>query len=95
MNVMWTLDHTIDVVTMCLVLLSDDKHGELGTVTLKACVKALGVQDVGEAAKVLLRKLVRDPLTIDHLALRKRNVHRVWGPVLEAVGFEVRGCEHV
>jgi hypothetical protein len=95
MNVLWTFDHTVDVVTMCLVLLSDDEHGELGAVTLEHGPETLCVQDVGEVAKVLLRKRVRDPLTIDHLALRKRNVHRVWGPVLEAVGFEVRGCEHV
>jgi hypothetical protein len=28
------------------------------------------------------------------LALRKRDVHRVWDPVFEIVGFEVGGCEH-
>jgi hypothetical protein len=45
-------------------------------------------------AKVLLGKRVRDPLTIDHLALGKRDVHRVGDPVLEVVGLVVRGSEH-
>ena len=36
-DVVGTFDHTVDVVTMCLVLLSDDKHRQLGAVTLKAC----------------------------------------------------------
>ena len=93
-DVLRTFDHTMDVVTMCLVLLSDDEHGQLGSVTLEACAKALGVQDVGEVAKVLLGKRVRDPLTIDHLALGKRDVHRVGDPVLEVVGLVVRGSEH-
>ncbi len=53
-DVVGTFDHTMDVVTMCLVLLSDDEHGELGTITLEACAEALGVQDVGEVAEVLL-----------------------------------------
>ena len=48
-----TFDHAMDVVTMCLVLLSDDEHRQLGAVTLEACAKALGVQNVGEVAKVL------------------------------------------
>ena len=89
-----TFDHTVDVMTMCLVLLSDDKHGQLGAVTLEACAKALGVQDVGEVAKVLLGKRVRDPLPIDHLALGKGDVHRVGDPVFEVVGLEVGGCGH-
>jgi hypothetical protein len=84
----------MDVMTMCLVLFTDDKHGQLGAVTLEACAKALGVQDVGEVAKVLLGQGVRDPLTIDHLALGKGDVHRVGDPVIEVVGFEVGGCEH-
>ena len=88
-------DHTVDVMTMCLVLFTDNEHGQLGAVTLEACAKALGVQDVGEVAEVLLGKRVRDPLPIDHLALGKRDVHRVRNPVLEVVGFEVGGCEHV
>ena len=45
-------------------------------------------------AEVLLGKRVRDPLPIDHLALGKRNVHRVEDPVLEVVGFKVGGSEH-
>ena len=93
-DVLGAFDHTVDVVTMCLVLLSDDEHRQLGAVTLEACAKELGVQDVGEVAKVLLGKRVRDPLTIDHLALGKRDVHRVGDPVFEVVGFEVGGCEH-
>jgi len=93
-DVLRTFDHTVDVVAMCLVLLSDDEHRQLCAVTLEACAKALGVQDVGEVAKVLLGKRVRDPLPIDHLALGKRDVHRVGDPVLEVVGFELGGCEH-
>ncbi len=90
----WAFDHAMDVMTMCLVLLSDDEHRQLCAVTLEACAETLGVQDVGEVAEVLLGKRVRDPLPIDHLALGKRNVHRVWNPVFEVVGFEVGGCEH-
>ena len=45
-------------------------------------------------AEVLLGKRVRDPLPIDHLALGKRNVDRVWDPVFEVVGLEVCGGEH-
>jgi len=52
-DVLRTFDHTMDVVTMCLVLLSDDEHGQLGSVTLEACAETLGVQDVGEVAEVL------------------------------------------
>ena len=89
-----TFDHTVDVMTMCLVLLSDNEHGQLGAVTLELGAKALGVQDVGEVAKVLLGKRVRDPLPIDHLALGKRNVDRVGDPVIEVVGLEVGGSEH-
>ncbi len=36
-DVLGTFDHTVDVVTVRLVLLSDDKHGQLGAVTLEAC----------------------------------------------------------
>ena len=53
-DVLGTFDHTMDVVTMRLVLLLDDKHRQLGAVTLEACAKALGVQDVGKVAEVLL-----------------------------------------
>ncbi len=38
---------------------------------------------------------MRDPLPLDHLALGKGDVHRVGDPVVEVVGFEVGGCEHV
>lgn len=93
-DVLGAFDHTMDVVTMCLVLLSDDEHGKLGTVALEACAKALCVQDVGEVAKVLLGKRVGDPLPIDHLALGKRNVHRVRDPVFEVVGLEICGGKH-
>lgn len=37
---------------------------------------------------------VRDPLTIDHLALGKRDAHRVGDPVLKIIGFEIGGIEH-
>lgn len=93
-DVLRTFDHTMDVVTMCLVLLSDDEHRQLCAVTLEACAKALGVQDVGEVAEVLLGKRVRDPLPIDHLALGKGDVHRVGDPVFEVVGLEICGCKH-
>ena len=76
-----------------MVLLSDDEHGQLVAVTFEACAEALGVQLVGKVAEALLGKRVRDPLPIDHLALGKRNVHRVWNPVFEVVGFEVGGCD--
>ena len=79
---------------MRLVLLLDDEHRQLVAVTFEACAKALGVQDVGKVAEVLLGKRVRDPLPIDHLALGKRNVDRVWDPVFEVVGLEVCGGEH-
>lgn len=93
-DVLRTFDHTVDVMTMCLVLFTDDKHGQLCAVTLEACAKALGVQLVGKVAKVLLGQRVCDPLTIDHLALGKGDVHRVGDPVLEVVGFEIYGGEH-
>jgi hypothetical protein len=42
-NVLWAFDHTMDVVTMCLVLLSDDKHRQFGAITFELGAKALGV----------------------------------------------------
>ena len=93
-DVLRTFDHTMDVVTMCLVLFTDDEHGELGAVTLEACAKALGIQLVGKVAEVLLGQRVRDPLPIDHLALGKRDVDRVGDPVFEVVGLEICGGEH-
>ncbi len=36
-DVLGTFDHTMDVVTMCLVLLTDDEHRQLLPVTLEAC----------------------------------------------------------
>lgn len=53
-DVLGTFDHTMDMVTMRLVLLTNDEHRQLGAVTLEAGAKALGVQDVGEVAEVLL-----------------------------------------
>ena len=79
---------------MGLVLFLDDEHRQLDAVTFEAGAKALGVQLVGKVAEVLLGKRVRDPLPIDHLALGKRNVDRVWDPVFEVVGLEVCGGEH-
>ena len=93
-DVLRTFDHTVDVMTMCLVLFTDDEHGQLGAVTLEACAETLGVQDVGKVAEVLLGQRVRDPLPIDHLALGKGDVHRVGDLVLEVVGFEICGGEH-
>ncbi len=93
-DVLWTFDHAMDVVTMGLVLLLDDEHRQLGAVTFEAIAKALGIQFVGKVAEVLLGKCVRDPLPIDHLALGKRDVYRVWDPVFEVVGLEICGGEH-
>ena len=53
-DVLRTFDHTMDMVTMGLVLFLDDEHRQLVAVTLEACAKALGVQDVGKVAEVLL-----------------------------------------
>ena len=39
---------------MRLVLLLDDKHRQLGAVTLETGAEALGVQFVGKVAEVLL-----------------------------------------
>ena len=93
-DVLGTFDHAMDVVTMCLVLLTDNEHRQLGAVTFEFCSKALGVQLVGKVAEVLLGQCVRDPLPIDHLALGKRNVDRVGDPVFEVVGLEICGGEH-
>ena len=53
-DVLWTFNHAMDVVTMRLILFLDNKHRQLGAVTLEAGAKALGVQDVGKVAEVLL-----------------------------------------
>ena len=71
----------MDVVTMGLVLFTDDEHRQLGAVTLELGAIALCVQLVGKVAEVLLGQRIRDPLPIDHLALGKRNVDRVGNPV--------------
>ncbi len=89
-----TFDHAVDVVTMGLVLFTDDKHRQLGAVTLELGAIALGVQFVSKVAEVLLGQRVRDPLPIDHLALGKRDVDRVGDPVFEVVGLEICGGEH-
>ena len=93
-NVLRTFDHTMDVVTMGLILLLNDEHRQLGSVTLEAGAEALGVQLVGKVTEVLLGQRIRDPLPIDHLALGKRNVDRVGDPVVEVVGFVICGCQH-
>ena len=53
-DVLGTFDHAMDVVTMRLVLFTDDEHRQLGAVTFEACAEALGVQFVGKVAEVLL-----------------------------------------
>ena len=53
-DVLRTFNHTVDVVTMRLVLFPDDKHRQLVAVAFEACAKALGVQLVGKVAEVLL-----------------------------------------
>ncbi len=93
-DVLGTFNHAMDVVTVRLVLLTDDEHGQLLPVTLEACAEALGVQLVGEVTEVLLGQRIRNPLPIDHLALGQRDVDRVGDLVFEVVGFEVGGREH-
>lgn len=89
-----TFDHAMDVVTMRLVLFTDNKHRQLCAVTFELGAIALCVQLVGKVTEVLLGQRIRDPLTIDHLALGKRNVDRVWDPVFEVVRLEICGGEH-
>jgi hypothetical protein len=89
-----TFDHAMDVVTMGLVLFTDDKHRQFVAVMLEFGAEALCVQLVGKVAEVLLGQRVRDPFPINHLALGKRNVHRVGDPVFEVVGLEICGGEH-
>ena len=93
-DVLRTFDHAMDVVTMGLILFTDNEHPQLLPVTLELDAKALGVQLVGKVAEVLLGQRIRDPLPIDHLALGKRNVDRVWDPVFEVVGLEICGGKH-
>lgn len=89
-----TFDHAMDVMTMGLVLFTDDEHRQLVAVMLELAAIALAVKLVGKVAEVLLGKCVRDPLPIDHLALGKRNVDRVGDPVFEVVRLEICGGEH-
>ena len=89
-----TFDHAMDVVTMGLVLFTDNEHRQLGAVTFEPCARAFCVQLVGKVAEVLLGQRVSDPLPIDHLALSKRDVDRVGDPVFEVVGLEICGGEH-
>ena len=93
-DVLGTFDHAMDVVTMCQVLLTDDEHRQLVSVTFELDAVGGCVQLVGKVAEVLLGQRVCDPLPIDHLALGKRNVDRVGDPVFEVVGFEICGGEH-
>ena len=93
-DVLRTFDHAMDVVTMGLVLFTDNEHRQLDAVMLELAAIALAVQLVGKVAEVLLGKRIRDPLSIDHLALGKRNVDRVGDPVFEVVGLEICGGEH-
>ena len=81
-DVLGTFDHTMDVVTMRLILLLDDKHRQLGAVTLEAGAKALGVQFIGKVAEVLLGKRVRDPQRSNRDQMPTDRRHR-----LEALGF--------
>ena len=53
-DVLGTFDHAMDMVTMRLVLFTDNKHRQLGAVALEICAKTLGVQLVGKVAEVLL-----------------------------------------
>ncbi len=89
-----TFDNAVDVVTVGVVLLTDDEHQQFGPVALELVAEALGVQLVGKVEEVLLGKRVCDPLPIDHLAFGERNVDRVGDPVLEVVGLVMCGGGH-
>ena len=49
-----TFNHAVDVMTVCLVLFTDDEHRQLGAVTFEFGAEALGVQLVSKVAEVLL-----------------------------------------
>ena len=53
-DVLGTFDHTMDVVTMGLVLFTNDEHRQLVAVTFELGAIALCVQLVGKVAEVLL-----------------------------------------
>ncbi len=53
-DVLRTFDHTMDVVTMGLVLFTDDKHRQLVAVTFELDAVGGCVQLVGKVAEVLL-----------------------------------------
>jgi len=53
-DVLRTFDHAMDVVTMCLVLFTNDEHRQLVAVTFELGAIALCVQLVGKVAEVLL-----------------------------------------
>ena len=53
-DVLRTFDHTMDVVTMRLVLFLNDEHRQFVAVTLELGAETLGVQLVGKVAEVLL-----------------------------------------
>lgn len=38
-DVFWAFDHAVDVMTVCLVLLTNDEHGQLMSVALEACTE--------------------------------------------------------
>lgn len=38
-NMFWAFDHTMDVVTVRLVLFSDNEHGQLLPVSFEACAE--------------------------------------------------------
>ncbi len=90
----WTSDDAGDVVAVGLVLFTDNQHRQLLPVMLKLGAKALGVLLVGKVAEILSGQRVCDPLPIDHLALGKRNVDRIWNPVFEVARLEICGGEH-
>ena len=93
-DVLGTFDHAMDVMTVCLVLFTDNEHRKLGAVTLELAAITLCVQFVGKVAEVLLGQRIRDPLPIYHLALGKSDVGRVGDPVFEVVRLEICGGEH-
>ncbi len=81
-------------MTVGSIVLTDNKHSQPFAEAFEPCPKGPGVQLVGKVTEVLLRPEIIKPFAIHTLLLGKRDVHRVWDPVLEVVSFYVLGFGH-
>ena len=90
----WALYDAVQVMTVAGIVLTDNKHGQPFAEAFEPYSKDPGVQLVGKVTEVLLRPQIIKPFTINTLLLSKRDVHRVWHPVLEVVSFYVLGFGH-